>query len=201
MPTLREVMTRDLVTVTPDTSVRDAMRLLSAHRLSGLPVVDGAHVVGVISATDLIDYASALPGVPTEREVSPEVAEPESVGEWREGDEPPAAYFTDLWDDAGAELEERFAHEGSPEWDALEEHTVSEVMTRHVCRLPPDATLAAAASYMHQAGVHRIFVMQGDVLLGVVSAIDVATAVADRRAVDRHAAFDADRDFDERGWR
>lgn len=201
MPILRDMMTRDVVTLTPDTSVRDAISLLSAHRLSGAPVLDGERVVGVVSATDLIDFAGSLPGVPTERSVSAEVGEPEAVQEWTEGDSPPAAYFTDMWDDAGAELEERFEHSDSPEWDALAEHDVDEIMTRQVCRLPPEATVAAAADYMRRAGVHRIFVMKNDRLLGVVAALDVARTVADRKVVERRPVFDDDRSFDERGWR
>jgi CBS-domain-containing membrane protein len=50
-----DVMVREVVTVTPDTEVAEAIRLLALHDLSALPVVgDGGAVVGVISEADLI---------------------------------------------------------------------------------------------------------------------------------------------------
>lgn len=51
----REVMTRDVVTVTLAASVTDVARLLVEHKVSGLPVVDEEHrVVGMITEGDLI---------------------------------------------------------------------------------------------------------------------------------------------------
>ena len=51
---IRTIMTKDVVTTTPDTPVEDAARLMVAHKIGGLPVVDGHnHVVGVITETDI----------------------------------------------------------------------------------------------------------------------------------------------------
>lgn len=52
---VREVMTRDVVTVTPETSLKEVARKLVELRVSGMPVVgaDGA-VVGVISDADVL---------------------------------------------------------------------------------------------------------------------------------------------------
>jgi CBS domain-containing protein len=50
-----DVMTLDPVTVTPDTSIETAERLLRANRIHGLPVLDDENrLVGVISQTDLL---------------------------------------------------------------------------------------------------------------------------------------------------
>ena len=50
-----DVMTRNVVTIRADASVRDAARLLVEHRVSGLPVVDAeGRVVGVVTEADLI---------------------------------------------------------------------------------------------------------------------------------------------------
>ena len=42
----RDIMTAPVVTVSPDTSIRDTAILLMERRISGLPVVDGERVVG-----------------------------------------------------------------------------------------------------------------------------------------------------------
>lgn len=52
---VEEIMTRDVITVTPTTSIHQAARLMVDHGISGIPVVDdrGA-VVGLLSEGDLI---------------------------------------------------------------------------------------------------------------------------------------------------
>lgn len=50
----RDVMTRDVVTVTPETSVTDIARLLIDRHISGVPVVENDRVVGIVSEGDLI---------------------------------------------------------------------------------------------------------------------------------------------------
>ncbi len=50
-----DVMVRDVITVHPDTDVTEAIKLLSEHDVSALPVVDAhAHLLGIISEADLI---------------------------------------------------------------------------------------------------------------------------------------------------
>jgi CBS domain-containing protein len=51
----KEIMTRDVATVTPDASVHEAARRMTEKRVSGVPVVaaDG-HLVGMLTASDLL---------------------------------------------------------------------------------------------------------------------------------------------------
>jgi CBS-domain-containing membrane protein len=58
MWTAADVMTREVITVAPDTSVREIAQILNAKRISGVPVVtaDG-NVVGIVSEGDLIGHA------------------------------------------------------------------------------------------------------------------------------------------------
>lgn len=51
--TVREVMSAEVVTIEPDTTVEQAMRLMTDRRCRHLPVVDDARVVGMISIGDL----------------------------------------------------------------------------------------------------------------------------------------------------
>src|SRR5579859_1323171 len=53
--TVRELMTKDVVSVRPDTPFREIVALLDSHRISAVPVVDRAGVVvGVVSEADLL---------------------------------------------------------------------------------------------------------------------------------------------------
>jgi len=185
---LRDIMTTNVITVDPNLSIREAMEVLTSKRISGAPVVAGGEVIGVVSATDLLQFAAALPGVPTEREAAPEwlgdIAGDEddetTLPEAGAADDPSALYFTELWDDAGATVVERIVTPNGAEWNTLEEHTVSEAMTRApVCALTPDTFVTVAADYMRRAKVHRVLVMTGDDLVGLVSLSDINAAVAD----------------------
>ena len=43
---------KDPITVTPDTSIRDVIELTSANNISGVPVVDGEDLVGIVTSRD-----------------------------------------------------------------------------------------------------------------------------------------------------
>ena len=52
---VREIMTPNVISVGEDISVREVANVLDRHRISGMPVCDGAgHMVGLISEYDLI---------------------------------------------------------------------------------------------------------------------------------------------------
>ena len=51
---VRDLMTRDVVTCGPETSMSDAEKLMNKHRIRHLPIVDGAKVVGMISLRDVM---------------------------------------------------------------------------------------------------------------------------------------------------
>jgi CBS domain-containing protein len=71
----------------------------------------------------------------------------------------------------------------------LEDVTVADVMTRQVESLPPDCSIEEAALLMGRKQIHRVVVMMGDVLLGIVSTADVAKAVAEQRIRNRTFVF------------
>ncbi|MGE0697574.1 MAG: CBS domain-containing protein [Hyphomicrobiaceae bacterium] len=53
-----EVMSKDVVTVNPETTVRAIAELMTKHRISGVPVVDAdGKLVGILSETDLLHRA------------------------------------------------------------------------------------------------------------------------------------------------
>jgi acetoin utilization protein AcuB len=53
---IREIMTEDVITTTPDTPIEDAAHLMVDYRIGGLPVVDGQdRIVGVITETDIFE--------------------------------------------------------------------------------------------------------------------------------------------------
>jgi CBS domain-containing protein len=53
--TVADIMTRDVITVAPNTGTHACMALMSQKKIRHLPVLDGAEVVGLISIRDLMD--------------------------------------------------------------------------------------------------------------------------------------------------
>ena len=51
---VQEVMTKDVITVTPQTSMTELKEILREHRISGAPVLEHGELVGIISIEDLI---------------------------------------------------------------------------------------------------------------------------------------------------
>ncbi len=55
MKTAGDIMTTDVITVTPETEIIQAAQLLLDNRINGLPVVDGqGRLVGIVCQSDLI---------------------------------------------------------------------------------------------------------------------------------------------------
>lgn len=182
MTTLREIMTREVVTLEPEMTLREAVEIFRNHRISGAPVVSGRQVVGVVSQTDLLDFQTEAGGVP--------VQGPGSAGwsDWgdprTEGADPArmaSEYYLQLWADSSADVFERLDHPDGPDWDVLEDHWVGQVMTPGVVFLGPDASVREAARLMVRSGIHRLLVLEDGLLEGIVSTMDLVRALADGR--------------------
>ena len=48
-----ELMTTEVITVTPNTPLEEAARIMADHKIGGLPVVEGGRLVGIITETDI----------------------------------------------------------------------------------------------------------------------------------------------------
>jgi CBS domain-containing protein len=57
---VQDVMTKEVRTVEPDTSLKEVARVLMELGISGLPVVDGGKVVGVVSEADILVKERAI---------------------------------------------------------------------------------------------------------------------------------------------
>lgn len=53
--TVKEVMTKDVITVQVDCPIEDAARLMRENQVGGLPVMKGKDLVGIITESDIFD--------------------------------------------------------------------------------------------------------------------------------------------------
>jgi len=60
--TVKNVMSKKIITVTKDTPIEEAARIMADKKIGGLPVVDGDKVVGMITETDLFKVFLELMG-------------------------------------------------------------------------------------------------------------------------------------------
>lgn len=60
--TIKQVMSRPVITVTPDTPLEEAARIMADNKIGGLPVVEGGKLVGIITETDIFKILLELLG-------------------------------------------------------------------------------------------------------------------------------------------
>jgi CBS domain-containing protein len=197
---VRDVMTRDVVTLSPAATLREAAETLAAHHVSGAPVVDGGKPVGVLSLTDILDLLASTPPTPAERTDALDwKAMVEDPPGWLGEAEAQGTYFSELWPDAGPDTYERIVTSQAREWDQLSAHVVAEGMSRALRWVGPEVDVVVAADTMQRARVHRLLVLEHGRLVGVISTMDVTRAVAEHRLVTRRFVFDRQAGDDERG--
>lgn len=157
---VRELMRTEVLTLRPDDSLHAAAEQLEDARVSGAPVVDAAgNLLGVLTLTDIArsEHVSADEGVVTRRMRQP-------------------APYDDL-EAEGGEDEELFPTDDY-ETGVLGKLRVADWMTPHVVHVEPEASVAAAARVMLDEAIHRVFVVDGQRLLGVVSTEDFVRLLA-----------------------
>ncbi len=62
MTTAKDIMTREVITISPDTEIAQAAQLLLTNRINGVPVIDDAgKLVGILCQSDLIIQQKNIP--------------------------------------------------------------------------------------------------------------------------------------------
>ena len=147
--TVADVMSRNPITVKPETPLKEVVQILAARRISGLPVVDQSDkLIGVVSETDLM---------------------------WQETGATPPAYIMIL--DSVIYLENPARYERDLH-KALGQ-TVGEVMSRDPVTTNPDQPLSEAARLMHERSIHRLPVLDANGhVVGILTRGDIVRAMA-----------------------
>lgn len=145
-PVAADLMVKDIVTVAPEASVREALDLMTENHVSGLPVLDSHdRCVGVVSASDVLMLEH--------EHVS---QEDESLGSWFDADQ-------QRWEHVRVAADD----------ERLQDVEVREIMSRDVVSVPPDTTAQDIAQIMVAEDVHRILVVDDDQRLhGIIAAFD-----------------------------
>ena len=147
--TIANFMSRDLIQVEPETSVKTIIQILSENHISGLPVVNPqGKLIGVISELDLL---------------------------WQESGMTPPPYITLL--DSIIYLQNPTTYDR--ELHKVLGQTAAEVMTPKPLTIQADKPLSEAARIMHDRRIHRLFVLnEAEDLVGVITASDILRAMA-----------------------
>ena len=143
MPKVADVMTRDVITVTPDTPLRELASILSEKHINGVPVVDEkGNVLGVVCESDLVNQNKPL-HIPTVFVILDSVIPLENP--WR--------------------LQKEFKR--------LAATTVGDIYSRPAVSVDPETDLSEVAQIMSKRKVYTLPVLEGGKLVGVVGKADV----------------------------
>lgn len=177
MLSVRDIMNAKVVTVGPDTTVRQLARLLADEEISGAPVVDpNGSLLGVVSATDVVRLAAEDAEIHVASSALPDRLAVRDPDEDEEPDPDPYGFF--LPEDSpfsGERLLDQFAE------TELDSVTVGDIMTPVTFSVDPDDTLRELSDFLVRGRIHRAVVLRDGKLLGIVTSGDVLRAVADGR--------------------
>ncbi|AET64995.1 CBS domain-containing protein [Methanothrix harundinacea] len=145
---IRDVMNSEPVAIQATEAVSDAVRLLRTNEISGMPVLEGDRLAGVVSESDLLRMLSV------EREGGLWLPSPLEVLE---------VPIRDLirWEKLQAGAEEAGMTR------------VSEVMTKKVFTVSPEDSIERAASMMVRHRINRLPVLEEGKLVGIVTRGDI----------------------------
>ena len=148
MLTAKDIMTKDVVTVTPDTSIEELSTLLVSNEISGAPVVnaDGA-IVGMVTENDLISRNKRL-HIPT------------------------VVSFLD------AVIYLESSKKFSDDVKRLTATKVGDICAKKVVTITEDTTLTDIATLMSEKKVHLLPVVTAGKVVGIVGKRDVVKAVS-----------------------
>jgi CBS domain-containing protein len=143
MPKVADVMTRDVITVTPETPLRELATILSEKHINGVPVVDDkGNVLGVVCESDLVNQNKPL-HIPTVFVILDSVIPMENP--WRY----------------------------QKEFKRLAATTVGDIYSKPAVSISPDTDLSEVARIMSKRKFYTLPVIEGGKLVGVVGKADV----------------------------
>jgi CBS domain-containing protein len=153
----KDIMQTEIHTVTRDTPLNNVHRLFLEEEINGAPVVDeDGRLLGVISSLDLL------------RAVHEEyVAESGRTLPiyFREN----LPYSSPDWIRAPEDFQDRMA-----------ELTVGDAMIREVVTVTPDTPISEVAATMRRQRIHRVLVVSGEGLVGLISTFDLLQLLIER---------------------
>ena len=166
---VKDIMQREVVTVTPDTSVRELLKHLVRAQISGVPVVtDEGEIVGVVSTTDVVRLGAG------EKELNAgDMSFEQLILPDEEYEVDSAAPFFMVSEDWSVPTENQT--QALPE-GVFDGFTVSDIMTPAVFTVTPEDTVEAVAKFLLQGRIHRALVVEEDQLKGIVTAFDLLKA-------------------------
>jgi CBS domain-containing protein len=144
----RDIMTTEVLTAAPETSISELSKTLENRQIGGLPVVDkDGRLVGVITQSDLVERARDL-------------------------ELPPAINILDLH--LYLQIPSHLFHRV----EKMLGTTVGDCMSPNPVTVAPDTPVSRIAALMAKQKVHTIPVLEGGKLVGVIGKMDLVRAMA-----------------------
>ncbi len=157
----RDVMTPDPATIGPDESLADLEALLLRERVGGVPVVERGALVGIASRSDIVRVLGT--------EQSMAEVESDFYREFQSVPFTPTAAASP--EAASEQVAQRLAG-----------LRVRDAMMPEVVKVAADAPVRDVARELVAQSIHRVVVVEGDAVVGIVSALDIVRLVAEGRA-------------------
>lgn len=152
MKTAGEVMTRSVITVKKETTIRELAELFTSRKISSAPVVnDQGDMIGIVTETDLVEQDKSL-HIPTVI----------SLFDWV------------IYLESGKKFEK--------ELKKMTGQTVGEIYSTEVLTVAPDAPVSAVADLMSSERINSVPVVEGRKVIGIIARIDMIRTMIGKKA-------------------
>lgn len=145
---VKDIMTKDVVTVTKETTVMELAKVFAERHLSSLPVLaQNGELIGIVTETDLVEQDKNL-HIPTVI----------SIFDW-------VIYL---------ESDKKF----EKELKKMTGRVVGDIYSTDVVTVSPDTSIADVADLLSSRKINALPVVEGKKLVGIVSRIDLIRSMA-----------------------
>lgn len=146
---IKNIMSKSIISVLPEMSIVSVAKMLSEHKIHGVPVVDGKNLVGIITETDFFTKDASGLHLPT---------------------------YVKVLQKKGV-LGSIFSRKDDFDKKALSAKA-SDIMTANCITISPEAKVEDFVALIKEKNLHTVPVVSGGILVGIVTVADIVKLIS-----------------------
>ncbi len=159
---VKEIMSIEFTVIRPETTIKEAARILAKKELSALPVVENGRLEGIVAEGDFLKLIEER-YTPVNMTILPT----------------PFDYLIELPIRTGLEL-----HEIQTSFEDVADKAVKEIMIKRVITTEPEEDVSEVAFLMNKHHIDQLPVIENGEIVGMIDRFDIIKGIAGLRNSD-----------------
>lgn len=157
---VKDLMTKNVITFTPDMSIKDAMEILVKNNIGGAPVVENHKLVGIVTQRDILNYLD----IAYKRQGWIFIPTPFDIIEIPRITALPYEKFTEIYESLGKEK-------------------IGDIMQKKIYFVEPDDDIEDAIQLLGKGKINRLPVVDKDMnVVGIITRGDILRGLANLKS-------------------